>query len=117
MEGTSSPHGRSPGGSPGGAAESRGSSSRAGRRGPSPDALERRRRQNRASQLAFRERSKKALEEMKIELTSAEERNKKLVGTLGDLLRQADSLKNSIEQALAEHGGVGHGVLSLEGKE
>lgn len=84
--------------------ESTTSSPRVPRRGPSPDAIERRRKQNRVSQLAFRERSKKALEEMRVELLSAEERNRQMYSTLNELLGAAESMKLSIEQALQMHG-------------
>lgn len=67
----------------------------------SPDSLERRRRQNRASQIAFRERKRKKSGEMYQELVLASSYNQQMYTTMRDLLRRADELKLAIEQALA----------------
>ena len=71
------------------------------RKPPSGQALERRRQQNRAAQLAFRERSKKQVEEMRQELIQCVEYNQKMYLTMQELLERTESLKKDIESALA----------------
>ena len=71
------------------------------RKPPSGEALERRRQQNRAAQLAFRERSKKQIEEMRQELTQCVEYNQKMYSTMRELLERTEALKRDIEGALA----------------
>ena len=71
------------------------------RKPPSGEALERRRQQNRAAQLAFRERSKKQVEEMRQELVQCVEYNQKMYLTMRELLERTEALKKDIESALA----------------
>lgn len=71
------------------------------RRAPSGEALERRRQQNRAAQLAFRERSKKQVEDMRQELTQCVEYNQKMYSTMRELLGRTEALKMDTEGALA----------------
>lgn len=71
------------------------------RKPPSGEALERRRQQNRAAQLAFRERSKKQVEEMRQELMQCTEFNQKLYMNVRELLDRTDSLKRELEAILA----------------
>jgi uncharacterized membrane protein YccC len=70
------------------------------RRPPSGEALERRRQQNRTAQLAFRERSKKQVEELRLELTQCLEYNHNLYSTMRELLERTEALKRDIEGAL-----------------
>jgi hypothetical protein len=74
-----------------------------GRRGKhlSSEAIQRRRQQNRASQLAFRARSKKMVEDLRQQLTQCTEHNNTIYVTMQNLLENADSLKRAIENALA----------------
>lgn len=67
----------------------------------SPDAVERRRKQNRASQIAFRERSKRKMEDLERELTIAGNYNQQLYRTMRGLLESTESLKATIEKALS----------------
>jgi hypothetical protein len=71
------------------------------RRPPSGEALERRRLQNRSAQLAFRERSKKQVEELRQELTQSAEYNQKMYSTMRELLNRTEVLRKDIERALA----------------
>lgn len=71
------------------------------RKPPSGEALERRRQQNRAAQLAFRERSKKQVEEMRLELMQCNEFNQKLYSSVRELLDQTEGLKRDMEALLA----------------
>jgi len=67
------------------------------RKPPSGQALERRRRQNRAAQLAFRQRSKKQMEEMRHELIKCLEHNQTMRSRVCELLNRTDSLKKDLE--------------------
>lgn len=71
------------------------------RKAPSGEALEQRRQQNRAAQLAFRERSKKQVEEMRQELIQCVEYNQKMYLTMWELLERTEALKKDIASALA----------------
>ena len=71
------------------------------RRPPSGEALERRRQQNRAAQLAFRDRSKKQVEELRQELTQCVEFNQRMYLTMRELLERTEALKRDLEGALA----------------
>src|SRR4051812_43516725 len=63
------------------------------RKVPSSEALERRRRQNRAAQLASRERTKKIVEELKGALTRCTEFNQEMCDKMQEVLEIADTLK------------------------
>lgn len=71
------------------------------RKPPSGEALERRRQQNRAAQLAFRERSKKQVEEMRLELIQCVEFNQKMQMSVRELLDRTEALKRDMEAILA----------------
>jgi hypothetical protein len=73
-------------------------------------ALERRRQQNRVAQFAFRERSKKQMEELQRELAQCIDFNQKVQNNVKVLLKRADHLKRDIEAILA----VKMPVTSLE---
>jgi hypothetical protein len=64
-------------------------------------ALERRRQQNRAAQLAFRERSKRQMEEMRQELAQCVDFNRKMQDSVRSLLERADDLRRDVESILA----------------
>ena len=70
-------------------------------RRPPGQTLEQRRRQNRAAQSAFRERSKKHVEELRQELTKCLEYNQNLFGAMRELLERTEALKVDIEGVLA----------------
>jgi hypothetical protein len=72
------------------------------RKAPSGQALERRRKQNRAAQSAFRERSKKQVEEMRLELMQSTEFNQKMYMSVRELLDRTESLKRDMEAILAK---------------
>ena len=74
---------------------------RRARKTPSGEALERRRQQNRAAQLAFRGRSKKQVEEMRLELTQCFEINQKMYMSVRELLDRTETLKQEMEAILA----------------
>jgi hypothetical protein len=67
----------------------------------SPEAIQRRRQQNRASQLAFRARTKKMVEELRHQLTQCAQNNQTMYLTMQNLLEKTESLKAAIEGALA----------------
>ena len=67
----------------------------------SPDAVERRRKQNRASQIAFRERKKKKSGDLHQELVVASRYNHQMHDKMRDLLTKTEQLKSAIEQALS----------------
>jgi len=71
------------------------------RKQPSGEALERRRQQNRAAQLAFRERSKRQVEEMRQELLQCTEFNQRLYSSVRELMERTDSLKKDMEAILS----------------
>jgi hypothetical protein len=67
----------------------------------SSEAIQRRRQQNRASQLAFRARTKKTVDDLRQQLTQCTEHNNTMYFTMQNLLENAESLKRAIEGALA----------------
>lgn len=67
----------------------------------SSEAIQRRRQQNRASQLAFRARTKKMVDDLRQQLTQCTEHNNTMYLTMQNLLENAESLKRAIEGALA----------------
>jgi hypothetical protein len=67
----------------------------------SAEAIERRRQQNRASQLAFRARTKKLVEDLRQQITECTEHNHTMYITMQNLLEKTEMLKTSIEGALA----------------
>jgi hypothetical protein len=77
------------------------STSRKARKPPSGEALERRRQQNRAAQLAFRERSKRQMEEMRLELSQSMEFNEKMYESVRGLLEKTRKLESDLEAVLA----------------
>ncbi|KAE9364712.1 hypothetical protein N431DRAFT_489224 [Stipitochalara longipes BDJ] len=68
---------------------------------PAVDKSERRRQQNRTSQLAFRQRSKMTLMALQEELDQSLLVNETLYGTIEALLDKTEDLKRSIEDVLA----------------
>jgi hypothetical protein len=70
---------------------------------PSAEAVARRRQQNRASQLAFRERSKREVDTLKQDLADCTEENQKMYTTMRGLLERTETLKLAIEEALTAH--------------
>jgi hypothetical protein len=67
----------------------------------SSEAIQRRRQQNRASQFAFRARSKKMVDDLRQQLAQFTEHNNAMHRTMQNLLENAESLKRAIEGALA----------------
>jgi len=71
------------------------------RKPPSGEALERRRQQNRTAQVAFRERSKKQVDELRQELMQSVEFNQKMYSSVRQLLGRTEMLKQDMEALLA----------------
>lgn len=67
---------------------------------PSAAAIARRRKQNRASQAAWRARNKELVEELRQEIAEHAEYNQSMQGTMRSLLQTTESLKSAIEHAL-----------------
>jgi hypothetical protein len=82
----------------------------------SPEAIQRRRKQNRASQLAFRARTKKMVEDLQQRLTQCTEENHTMYLTMENLLEKAESLKRAIEGALASQRSIIFESTAREGK-
>ncbi|RDW59435.1 hypothetical protein BP6252_12522 [Coleophoma cylindrospora] len=66
----------------------------------SATAIERRRKQNRSAQTAFRKRGRKQVEEMQQTIDQCEEHNKKMCSVMRDILEKLDALKKEIKEAL-----------------
>ena len=73
------------------------------RKPPSGQALERRRQQNRAAQFAFRQRSKKQIEELRHEIIQYSEHNQTMLSCMRKLLNQTDSLKKDLEVGTVQY--------------
>jgi hypothetical protein len=74
---------------------------RKGRKPSSSDVSERRRQQNRISQIAFRQRNKMTIERLREDLNQSLEANEALCDTMQDMLGKMDDLKKSVEDVLA----------------
>jgi hypothetical protein len=70
------------------------------RKPPSAGVLERERRQNGRSQLASRERNKKIMEDLRLELLDCVKYNESMYVAIQDVLEQTKSLKTAIEGVL-----------------
>lgn len=67
---------------------------------PAVDKAERRRQQNRSSQIAFRERSKTTLKTLQEALNQSQSENEALYTIMEELLERTEHLKRTIEDVL-----------------
>ena len=67
----------------------------------SAEAIERRRRQNRASQMAARERNRKLIEALREDVSQCAEYNQELCLQMQDVLEKAEELWKAMEGVLA----------------